>query len=153
MSTHPVENPRVEARTPLAAVEKRTGLTFRRHFTQSGRHPYDEVTWEQRSAVINDEKGQPVFEQHGIEVPAGWSQTATNIVASKYFRGQLGSPDREKSVRGLISRVVDTIRGWAQEQGYFATQDDLEAFSELPGSLDAYETGPHIRERYEAPCR
>jgi ribonucleoside-diphosphate reductase alpha chain len=130
MSTHPVENPRVEARTPLAAVEKRTGLTFRRHFTQAGRHPYDEVTWEQRSAVINDEKGQPVFEQHGIEVPAGWSQTATNIVASKYFRGQLGSPDREKSVRGLISRVVDTIRGWAQEQGYFATQDDLEAFSD-----------------------
>ncbi len=129
MSTHPVENPRAETRTPVPA-EKRAGLTFRRHFTTSGRHPYDEVTWERRSAVINDEKGQPVFEQHGIEVPATWSQTATNIVASKYFRGQLGSADRETSVRSLISRVVDTIRGWGEAQGYFATADDLQAFSD-----------------------
>ncbi len=129
MSTHPVENPRAETRTPVPATT-RAGLTFRRHFTQSGRHPFDEITWELRSAVINDEKGQPVFEQHGIEVPAGWSQTATNIVASKYFRGQLGSPDREASVRVLIARVVDTIRGWADAQGYFATADDLTAFSD-----------------------
>jgi len=129
MSTHPVENPRAETRTPLP-VEQRAGLAFRRHFTQSGRHPYDGITWELRSAVINDEKGQPVFEQHGIEVPATWSQTATNIVASKYFRGQLGSPERETSVRGLISRVVDTIRGWAEAQGYFATREDLDAFSD-----------------------
>ncbi|HKZ32419.1 MAG TPA: vitamin B12-dependent ribonucleotide reductase [Vicinamibacteria bacterium] len=129
MSTHPVENPRAESRTPVPA-EKRAGLTFRRHFTQSGRHPFDEVTWELRSAVINDEKGQPVFEQHGIEVPVSWSQTATNIVASKYFRGQLGSPERETSVRHLIARVVDTIRTWAAAQGYFATADDLAAFSD-----------------------
>ena len=129
MSTHPVENPRGEARTAPHA-EKRTGLSFRRHFTRAGRHPYDEVTWELRSAVINDERGQPVFEQHGIEVPSTWSQTATNIVASKYFRGQMGSPDRERSVRGLISRVVDTIRGWAEAQGYFATPEDLQAFSD-----------------------
>jgi ribonucleoside-diphosphate reductase alpha chain len=129
MSTHPVENPRADSRTPVPA-EKRAGLTFRRHFTQSGRHPFDEVIWEQRSAVINDEKGQPVFEQHGIEVPVSWSQTATNIVASKYFRGQLGSPERETSVRGLIARVVDTIRSWAQAQGYFGTSDDLAAFSD-----------------------
>jgi len=129
MSTHPVENPRAETRTPVTA-EKRAGLTFRRLFTQSGRHPFDEITWELRSAVINDEKGQPVFEQHGIEVPATWSQTATNIVASKYFRGQLGSPEREASVRVLIARVVDTIRGWADAQGYFATADDLQAFSD-----------------------
>jgi len=88
------------------------------------------VTWEQRSAVINDERGKAVFEQHDIEVPSTWSQTATNIVASKYFRGQLGSPDREKSVRGLISRVVDTIRAWAEAQGYFATAEDLQAFSD-----------------------
>ena len=119
MSTHPVENPRAEARQTPA--ERRTGLSFRRYFTKAGRHPYDELSWELRSAVINDERGQPVFEQHGIEVPATWSQTATNIVASKYFRGQLGSPERERSVKGLISRVVDTIRGWAEEQGYFAT--------------------------------
>jgi ribonucleoside-diphosphate reductase alpha chain len=129
MSTHPVENPRGEARTAPHA-EKRAGLSFRRHFTRAGRHPYDEITWELRSAVINDERGQPVFEQHGIEVPSTWSQTATNIVASKYFRGQMGAPDRERSVRGLISRVVDTIRGWAEAQGYFATPEDLQAFSD-----------------------
>ncbi|HXK08193.1 MAG TPA: vitamin B12-dependent ribonucleotide reductase [Vicinamibacteria bacterium] len=129
MSTHPVENPRGEART-APQPEKRAGLTFRRHFTRAGRHPYDEIVWELRSAVINDERGQPVFEQHGVEVPSGWSQTATNIVASKYFRGQMGAPDRERSVRGLISRVVDTIRGWAEAQGYFATPEDLLAFSD-----------------------
>jgi ribonucleoside-diphosphate reductase alpha chain len=129
MSTHPVEKPRGEARTQPQA-EKRAGLSFRRHFTKAGRHPYDEVTWELRSAVINDEKGVPVFEQHGIEVPSTWSQTATNIVASKYFRGQLGAPDRERSVRGLISRVVDTIRSWAEAQGYFATPEDLQAFGD-----------------------
>jgi ribonucleoside-diphosphate reductase alpha chain len=129
MSTHPVENVRAESR-PAAHAEKRTGMTFRRYFTKAGRHPYDEVTWESRSAVINDERGQAVFEQHGIETPSTWSQTATNIVASKYFRGQIGSPEREKSVRGLISRVVDTIRAWAEAQGYFATADDLQAFSD-----------------------
>ncbi|HYN04336.1 MAG TPA: vitamin B12-dependent ribonucleotide reductase [Vicinamibacteria bacterium] len=129
MSTHPVENPRGETRTAPHA-EKRTGLSFRRHFTKAGRHPFDEVTWERRSAVINDERGQPVFEQHGIEVPSTWSQTATNIVASKYFRGQMEAPDREASVRGLISRVVDTIRAWAEAQGYFATPEDLQAFSD-----------------------
>ena len=129
MSTHPVENPRAETR-PAAHVEKRAGLAFRRYFTKAGRHPHDEVAWESRSAVINDERGQAVFEQHGVETPSTWSQTATNIVASKYFRGQVGSPERERSVRGLISRVVDTIRGWAEAQGYFATADDLQAFSD-----------------------
>jgi ribonucleoside-diphosphate reductase alpha chain len=129
MSTHPVENPRSESRTTSSA-EKRAGLSFRRHFTRAGRHPYDEATWELRSAVINDERGQPVFEQHGVEVPSPWSQTATNIVASKYFRGQMGSPSRERSVRGLISRVVDTIRDWAEAQGYFATPEDLQAFGD-----------------------
>jgi ribonucleoside-diphosphate reductase alpha chain len=128
MSTHPVENPRAEARQTPA--EKRTGLSFRRYFTKAGRHPYDELSWELRSAVINDEKGQPVFEQHAIEVPVTWSQTATNIVASKYFRGQIGSPERERSVKGLISRVVDTIRSWAEAQGYFATGEDLQSFSD-----------------------
>ncbi len=129
MSTHPVEKPSAETRT-RTRPEKRAGLTYRRHFTKAGRHPYDEVTWESRSAVINGEDGQPVFEQHDIEVPSTWSQTATNIVASKYFRGQLGKPEREKSVRGLISRVVDTIRDWAGAQSYFATAEDLQAFSD-----------------------
>ena len=71
-----------------------------------------------------------MFEQHGIEVPTTWSQTATNIVASKYFRGQLGAPERESSVRELIARVVDTICGWAEQQGYFATAEDLRNFSD-----------------------
>ena len=129
MSTHPVENTRSESRS-VSGAEKRAGLSFKRFFTKAGRHPYDELTWELRSAIINDERGQPVFEQHGIEVPTTWSQTATNIVASKYFRGQLGAPDRERSVRGLISRVVDTIRDCADAQGYFATAEDLQNFSE-----------------------
>jgi ribonucleoside-diphosphate reductase alpha chain len=129
MSTHPVKDARAELRASTGN-EKRTGLSFRRFFTKAGKHPYEELTFELRSAVINDEKGQPVFEQHGIEVPTTWSQTATNIVASKYFRGQLGAPDRENSVKGLISRVVDTIRKWADEQGYFATREDLDAFAD-----------------------
>jgi ribonucleoside-diphosphate reductase alpha chain len=129
MSTHPVENARSEGRSAQGA-ERRAALSFKRFFTKMGRHPYDEATWESRSAVINDERGQPVFEQHGIEVPSTWSQTATNIVASKYFRGQLGSPQRERSVRVLISRVVDTIRDCAEAQGYFATAEDLQAFSD-----------------------
>jgi ribonucleoside-diphosphate reductase alpha chain len=128
MSTHPVENTRTEPRG--TTTEKRTGLSFKRFFTKVGRHPYDELAWEMRSAVINDERGKPVFEQKDIEVPTSWSQTATNIVASKYFRGQLGSPEREKSVRGLISRVVDAIRGWAEKQSYFETAEDLQSFSD-----------------------
>jgi ribonucleoside-diphosphate reductase alpha chain len=129
MSTHPVENPRSELRQGSGS-EQRTGLSFRRYFTKPERHPYDELSWELRSAVINDERGQPVFEQHGIEVPTTWSQTATNIVASKYFRGQVGSPARERSVRGLISRVVDAISQWAKDQRYFATDEDLQSFSD-----------------------
>src|SRR5687768_8985289 len=130
MSTHPLESNSPDHRPAPQATPKRMGLTFRRYFTKAGRHPYEEVTWEMRSAVINDERGQPVFEQHDIETPSTWSQTATNIVASKYFRGALGSPDRESSVRRLISRVVDTITTWAEQQGYFASGDDLQAFSE-----------------------
>ena len=128
MSTHPPEKTAPEGRGhPTAA---RPGLSFRRYFTRVGRSPFDELSWETRSAVINDERGQPVFEQHGIEVPTTWSQTATNIVASKYFRGLLGSPERESSVRQLIARVVDTITAWAEKQGYFATADDLKGFSD-----------------------
>ncbi|HLA78778.1 MAG TPA: vitamin B12-dependent ribonucleotide reductase, partial [Vicinamibacteria bacterium] len=127
MSTHPIENLRSEGR-PVVAPRK--GLTFPRYFTKPGRHPFDELTWEVRSAVINDERGRPVFEQHGVEVPSTWSQTATNIVASKYFRGALGSRERESSVKRLIARVVDSIATWAREQGYFATADDVQNFSD-----------------------
>jgi ribonucleoside-diphosphate reductase alpha chain len=88
------------------------------------------VAWERRSAVISDEKGKVVFEQHEVEIPAAWSQLATNVVVSKYFRGALGSPQRETSVRQMIGRVVNTIRGWGESQGYFATGADAEAFSD-----------------------
>ena len=127
MSTHPLENPRSETRpTAAPVVEKRTGLTFRRYFTKAGRHPYDEVAWETRSAVINDEKGQPVFEQHDIEVPTTWSQTATNIVASKYFRGAAGLARARDAACASSSRAWWTRSPrWAEKQGYFATAEDL----------------------------
>ena len=85
------------------------GLEFPRYFTLPGVDPFDEVEWEIRSAVIGNEKGKVVFEQRDVEIPKFWSQQATNIVVSKYFRGQMGSPERERSVKQLIGRVVDTI--------------------------------------------
>src|SRR5262245_51822292 len=106
------------------------GLEFPRYFTLPGVDPFDEVEWEIRSAVIGNEKGKIVFEQRDVEIPRSWSQQATNIVVSKYFRGQLGTAERERSVRQLIGRVVDTITDWARTQRYFATEDDLQAFSD-----------------------
>jgi ribonucleoside-diphosphate reductase alpha chain len=104
------------------------GLHFPRRWTAPGVHPYDEIEWEIRTAAIGNEKGVNVFEQRDVEVPAFWSQLATNVVVSKYFRGHLGTPDRENSVRQLIDRVVNTIAGWAETQHYFATEEDLRAF-------------------------
>ena len=104
------------------------GLTFPRRWTQRGVHPYDEITWEIRTANIGNESGKTVFEQKDVEVPAFWSQLATNVVVSKYFRGHIGSPGRETSVRQLIDRVVSTIAGWAETRHYFATDEDLAAF-------------------------
>ena len=89
-----------------------SGLRFARRFTREGVHPYDEVTWERRTAAIANEKGETVFEQQDCEVPAFWSQMATNVVVSKYFRGRLGTPGRETSVKHMISRVVDNIEAW-----------------------------------------
>ena len=87
------------------------GLTFERRWTRPGVHPYDEIAWEIRTAAIGNESGKLVFEQKDVEVPASWSQLATNVVVSKYFRGHLNTPERETSVRQLIDRVVDTIAG------------------------------------------
>jgi len=112
----------------VVAQAARKGLQFPRYFTKSRVSPYDEVEWEQRTASIANERGQAIFEQKNVEVPKGWSQTATNIVASKYFHGKLGTPDRESSVRQLVSRVVDTIAGWGMAQGYFASRDEGENF-------------------------
>jgi ribonucleoside-diphosphate reductase alpha chain len=104
------------------------GLTWPRRFTRPGVHPYDEIEWELRTAVIASETGKTVFEQKDVEVPKSWSQLATNVVVSKYFRGHIGTPERERSVKQLIDRVVNTIAAWAETQHYFATDEDLAAF-------------------------
>ena len=104
------------------------GLTLERYFTRPGIDPFDEVEWDIRPAVIGSEKGEIVFEQKDVEVPKFWSQTATNVVASKYFRGTLGTPERERSVKQLIGRVVRTIGGWGRAQGYFNTEADAQTF-------------------------
>ncbi|HXG55263.1 MAG TPA: vitamin B12-dependent ribonucleotide reductase, partial [Vicinamibacterales bacterium] len=106
------------------------GLGYDRFFTKEGLDPFDEVEWDVRSAVIGNDKGSVVFEQRDVEVPKFWTQQATNIVVSKYFRGTVGAPERERSVKQLIGRVVDTITGWAAGQKYFASEDDLQAFSD-----------------------
>ena len=107
---------------------KGKGLTFTRRFTQQGIDPYDELTWETRTASIIGEKGDVVFEQLNVEVPSTWSQLATNVVSSKYFRGQLGTPQREFSVKQLVGRVVETITQWGILDNYFATEEDAEVF-------------------------
>jgi ribonucleoside-diphosphate reductase alpha chain len=112
------------------ATEPRRGLAIRRSFTEVGSDPYATVEWERRSAVIYGEKGEVVFEQHDVEVPKSWTQLATNVVVSKYFRGPLGTPQRETSVRQLIGRVVGTIRSWGVAQGYFASASDAAAFAD-----------------------
>ncbi len=104
-----------------------SGLRVERRHTTPGVHPFDEVEWELRDAVIGD-PDDPAFEQRGVEFPRSWSQNATNIVAQKYFRGKLGSPQRERSVRQMISRVAGTIAGWGREGGYFASAEDADAF-------------------------
>jgi ribonucleoside-diphosphate reductase alpha chain len=104
------------------------GLTLERRFTTPGIDPFDTVEWERRTAIITDERGRVVFEQTDVEVPAFWSQLATNVVVSKYFRGQLGTPERETSVKQVVGRVVDTLTEWGRQMNYFATEADAEAF-------------------------
>jgi ribonucleoside-diphosphate reductase alpha chain len=103
------------------------GLSVERRFSTAGVHPFDEIEWEIRDAVIGDPEN-PAFEQRGVEFPKSWSQNATNIVAQKYFRGQLGSEQRESSVKQMIGRVAGTISNWGREGGYFASEEDAEAF-------------------------
>jgi ribonucleoside-diphosphate reductase alpha chain len=119
-------------RTGGAAVEvtgDTPGLAFQRHFTTEGVHPYDELEWELRDAVLkNWRDGSISFEQRGVEFPSSWSMMATQIVSQKYFRGTLGTPEREHSVRQMIDRVADTITGWGLEGGYFSDEDSAEVF-------------------------
>jgi ribonucleoside-diphosphate reductase alpha chain len=110
--------------------EPRRGFQLERFFTRPGVDPYSTVEWERRSAVISGEKGEVVFEQQNVEIPKSWSQLATNVVVSKYFRGPLGTPQRESSVRQLIGRVVRTLRSWGEKQGYFSRPGDAEVFSD-----------------------
>ncbi|HKB81378.1 MAG TPA: vitamin B12-dependent ribonucleotide reductase [Thermoanaerobaculia bacterium] len=104
------------------------GIEIERQFTKPGVDPFDTCEWEMRNAVITNERGEVVFEQKDVEMPKFWSQMATNVVVSKYFRGHLGTPDRETSVRQLIGRVVRTMTQWGREGGYFATPEDGDAF-------------------------
>jgi ribonucleoside-diphosphate reductase alpha chain len=104
------------------------GLIFTRRFTTEGISPYDELQWERRTASIGDSKGNIIFEQKDVDVPVDWSMTATNIVASKYLHGKLGTPERETGVRQLVGRVAETIRDWGMNGGYFASAEDAAIF-------------------------
>jgi ribonucleoside-diphosphate reductase alpha chain len=112
-------------------IQADAGVSFPRFFTarlEAGKTPYDDIQWETRTASIANDKGSVIFEQRDVEVPVDWSQTATNIVASKYFYGKLGSPERETSVAQLVQRVVDTITEWGKKDGYFKAGADGENF-------------------------
>src|SRR2546425_13270492 len=108
-------------------VQDGASVGVERYFTIPGRDPFEEVEWELRDAFIPG-KDKPAFDQKNVEFPKFWSQTATNIVAQKYFRGRLGSPERESSVKQMIGRVVDTIGGWGRAGGYFATDEEADTF-------------------------
>ena len=114
--------------TVFEAQHRREGLRLDRHFTQSGTDVWDTVEWVERTASIGDGAGSTVFEQKGIEAPEGWSQLAVNVVASKYFRGHLGTPERERSIKHLINRVAETIAKWGKADGYFHGEEDAAVF-------------------------
>ncbi len=113
----------------MAIAPERTGIGLRRYFTVPGADPYDSVAWERRDArITNWATGAVAFEQLGVEVPNGWSVNATNILAQKYFRGTLGTPEREWSLKQVVDRVAGTITAWGDKDGYFADRSEAEAF-------------------------
>ncbi|MGB8866470.1 MAG: vitamin B12-dependent ribonucleotide reductase [Candidatus Sulfotelmatobacter sp.] len=129
VKTTTVDSPAAAPATPVTANKKVTpGLSFRRFFTKPGVSPYDELEWDLRLAQITDAQGNVIFEQKDVEVPKDWSMTATNIVASKYLHGKVGTPERETGVRQLVTRVAETIRNWGLAQGYFKTPEDGATF-------------------------
>ena len=109
----------------VQAVDR--GLAIERRFTSPDVHPFDEIEWEVRDARIGD-PAKPAFEQRDVEFPKSWSQNATNIVAQKYFRGQLDTPQRERSVKQMVGRVASTIASWGREGAYFASSEDADSF-------------------------
>src|ERR1700723_3270073 len=134
VKTTTVNSPGVTPATPVTAndlaLNKKcaSGLSFRRFFTKPGVSPCDELEWDLRLAQITDAQGNVIFEQKDVEVPKDWSMTATNIVASKYLHGKIGTPERETGVRQLVARVAETIRDWGMAQGYFRTPEDGTTF-------------------------
>ena len=131
---------RVQERKMKSNPGERKGLSFPRYFTaklEPGRAPYDECRWEIRTTTIANDKGPVIFEQRDVEVPADWSQTATNIVASKYFHGRLGSPERETSVAQLVHRVVDTIADWGKAGRLFQDRRRRRELPQRAGAPDA----------------
>lgn len=108
----------------------RSGISFSRHFSAKGLAPFERLEWTVRDAVITNEKGETVFEQKDVEVPSSWSQMATNVVVSKYFRGKVGAPDREFSVKQLVSRVANTIAAWGRKDGYFTSDKQAQIFND-----------------------
>ena len=114
---------------PEKTTKAGQGLQFSRYFTQAGENPYDKIEWNRRDAVITNEHGEKVFEQIGVEIPKAWSMLATNVVVSKYFRGKVGTPEREHSVRQLIGRVADTMTQWGKKDGFFADAEDAKTFN------------------------
>jgi ribonucleoside-diphosphate reductase alpha chain len=124
----PAENHAPAAFSAGEAKEGSRGLEFPRHFSREGASPFDEIEWEIRTASIASEKGEILFQQERVEVPKSWSQMATNIVVSKYFHGQVGTPQRETSVKQLVERVVRTMTEWGVQGGYFASEADARTF-------------------------
>jgi ribonucleoside-diphosphate reductase alpha chain len=118
----------VKTKNATPTTKKASGLSFRRLFTKAGVSPYNEVEWELRTAQITDSQGGMIFEQKNVEVPKDWSMTATNIVASKYLHGQVGTEERETGARQLVARVAETIRDWGMKDGYFRTNEDAATF-------------------------
>ena len=120
--------PRTRAKQESAAFSSPQGLAISRLFTKEGRHPCDDVEWEQRKATIKNEKGEVIFEDDDVEAPKSWSALATNVVVSKYFYGARGTDVRERSVRQLIHRVARTITDWGLKGGYFDGQASADIF-------------------------
>ena len=128
MDTTPLTE-KTQTSTKVSTKETK-GIPYKRYFAKKGTHPYDEIEWELRDAIISNEKGAVVFAQKNVEIPKNWSMLATNVVVSKYFRGALNSPERENSVKQLITRVAATIGTWAKTAKYFRSEQDAQAFED-----------------------